>query len=291
MSLILRSWNFLVTRFVISKLSRLSSGFETLLQGGERILSEYVVVATGFGYFKHLPDEFIEVLPPGRFSHTCDFVDFEFLKGKRCLIIGGRQSAFEWASLASENGAVSVYVSHRHETPEFKQSDWSWVRPLVDATETNPSWFRKLSSVEREKIFRHFWEEGRLKLEPWLSPKIMTDAIKICPNSRVASCRELPNGELEVILDVGRTLIVDHIFLATGYKVQMSRIPFLGAGNILSKLTTRNDYPLLDEHFQSDIPGLFFTSLPATQDFGPFFGFVIGAPASARVIGSFISES
>ncbi|MCI0618745.1 hypothetical protein L0244_37690 [bacterium] len=91
-------------------------------------------------------------------------------------------------------------------------------------------------------------------------------------------------------LDIGKTLIVDHILLATGYKVQMNRVPFLSAGNILEKLATRNGYPILDEHFQSNIPGLFFNSLPTTQDFGPFFGFVIGAPAAAKVIGSFIGN-
>ena len=280
-----------VQPLLVSAVNRTPHGFETIFHNSEKVLSEYIVVATGFGYFKNIPEEYLEKFPPGRFSHTCDAIDFEFLKGKSCLIIGGRQSAFEWASLLVEAGASRVHVSHRHDTPRFIQSDWSWVRPLVDATLTNPGWFRRLSSEEKDGIARHFWEEGRLKLEPWLGPRLKPDVVKVWPNSRVTSCKELPNGDLEVILDTGGRLVVNHIFLATGYKVQVNRIPFLSEGNILSGLTTRNDYPVLDEHFQSNVKGLFFTSLPATQDFGPFFGFVIGAPASARVIGSFISKA
>ncbi len=283
--------NIEVTSVLASHLNYISDRFETLLQNGEKIESKSVVVATGFGYFKHIPDDLIKILPAGRFPHSCDAVGFEFLKNKRCLIIGGRQSALEWASLAGEKGVATVHISHRHATPEFQLSDWSWVRPLADATVTSPDWFRQLSSDERDKIFKHFWEEGRLKLEPWLGSRLRTNAIKLWPNSQVMSCEELPNGELDVKLDIGKTLMVDHVLLATGYKVQMNRVPFLSAGNILENLATRNGFPILDAHFQSNVPGLFFNSLPATQDFGPFFGFLIGAPAAAKVIGSFISTN
>jgi hypothetical protein len=86
-------------------------------------------------------------------------------------------------------------------------------------------------------------------------------------------------------LDKGPTLTVDHIILATGYTVKMGRVAFLVQGNILDSLATRNGFPVLDEQFQTSVPGLFVTSLPATQDFGPFFGFTISARLSARVIG------
>jgi hypothetical protein len=104
------------------------------------------------------------------------------------------------------------------------------------------------------------------------------------PNG-MAACKELPNGELEVSLD-GSTLVVDQIILATGYKVNVEQIPLLTNGNILAHLETRNGFPVLDEHFQSNIPGLFFTSMCATQDFGPFFAFTAAIRTSAQLIGS-----
>jgi len=42
----------------------------------------------------------------------------------------------------------------------------------------------------------------------------------------------------------------------------------------------------VDEHFQSNIPGLFFTSMCAMQDFGPFFAFTVSVRASAALIGA-----
>jgi hypothetical protein len=96
----------------------------------------------------------------------------------------------------------------------------------------------------------------------------------------------MPNGELEVRLDNGTTLAVDQIILATGYKVKIGQIPLLANGNILGQLESRNGFPVLDEHFQSNIPGLFFTSMSATQDFGPFFAFTVSARVSATLIGS-----
>ena len=62
-------------------------------------------------------------------------------------------------------------------------------------------------------------------------------------------------------------------------------MPFLAQGNILPVLETRNGFPVLGEHFETNVPGLAITSMPATQDFGPFFGFTIAVRMSARVIG------
>ena len=104
------------------------------------------------------------------------------------------------------------------------------------------------------------------------------------PKTRIAAVHE-SHDALSVRLDNGRTFPVDAIILATGYRVQIDRVPFLARGNILDRLITHNGFPKLDEHFQTNIPGLFITSMPATQDFGPFFGFTYGVGTSAKVIG------
>ena len=45
-----------------------------------------------------------------------------------------------------------------------------------------------------------------------------------------------------------------------------------------------NGFPVLDEAFQTSLDGLYVTGFSATQDFGPFFGFVKGSPAAATLI-------
>lgn len=259
--------------------------FEAVLQDGESLRARNVVLALGFRYFKNVPESYSALFPPGCFAHTCDLVDLASLRGKRILIVGGRQSAFEWAALLNEAGAENVYLSYRHPTPAFQQSDWSWVNPIVDAIVENPSWFRRLTEEEKAQVNQRLWAEGRLKLEPWLGARITKDAIKVFPESHVTGCKELTNHELEVSLD-GSTVVVDQIVLATGYKVNVEKVPLLAQGNILGQLETRNGFPVLDEHFQSNLPGLFFTSMCATQDFGPFFAFTAGVRTSAKLIGS-----
>lgn len=274
----------------VRRLDEVSDGFIALLDDGTIISAKYVVVAIGFKYFSFIPDS-LKDLPKGSYTHSCDFVDMHSMKGKRVLILGGRQSAFEWAALLNEAGAKIVYLSYRHETPKFEQSDWSWVSPMVDRITEEPSWFRKLPIQEQENIGKKLWAEGRLKLEPWLAPRIKKDSIKLLQGTGLISCVRIDTGELKIMFDKAPNITADHIIIATGFKVNIRNVPFLAAGNILSKLNINNDFPVIDEYFQTNLPGLFITSMPASQDFGPFFGFTIAVRTSAKLIGKAITKS
>jgi lysine/ornithine N-monooxygenase len=259
--------------------------YSAITSTGDIITAKNVVIAVGLKYFKNIPPEFEEIFPPGTYTHTCDLANLETMQGRRCLILGGRQSAFEWAALLNEARAVTIHISHRHKSPAFARSDWSWVNRIVDNIVFEPHWFRTLSEEEKDLVSKKLWAEGRLKIEPWLEKRVMKQNIKLWPHTEVIACKKLPNGELEVVFDNSITIIVDHIILATGYKVMIRHVPFLPKGDILSKLEIKNNFPVLDESFQSNLPGLFFTSMAAAQDFGPFFGFTIAARTSAILIG------
>jgi len=261
-----------------------SDHFIATTADGDTIHARRVALAPGFKHFINIPDELKNRLPAGRYEHTCEFTDFTGSAGKRYLIIGGRQSAFEWAALLLEAGASAVHLSHRHDSPAFAESDWSWVNPLVDGMVANPDWFRNLSQEEKDEVSHKQWAEGRLKVEPWLEPQLRDDRLRVWPRTELTTCVEDDNGDLKISLSNGETLLVDHIVFATGYKVNIAQLPILASGNILNGLKTRNGFPELDDHFQTSIPGLFITSIPATQDFGPFFGFTVAVRASARLI-------
>jgi len=270
----------------IERLER-SSDKKTFVAGTvdrEVINARRVVLAPGFKHFTNVPADLKAKLPAGRFRHTCDFVDFSEAKDKRYLIIGGRQSAFEWAALLVEAGASAVHLSHRHDIPAFQESHWKWVKPLVDGMVENPKWFRSLSQEDKDAISHRLWAEGRLKIEPWLESRLQNERIHVWPHTEVLSCIEQDNGELKVELSNGEKVFVDQIILATGYKVDIARLPFLAAGHLLTELATRNGFPELNPRFETSVPGLFITSMPATQDFGPFFGFTIAVNVSAKLI-------
>jgi cation diffusion facilitator CzcD-associated flavoprotein CzcO len=211
-------------------------------------------------------------------------VNFEPLQGLHCLIIGGGQSAFEWAALMTEAGVAEVHLSYRHDTPQFIPSDWAWVDPLMEMAAAVRGWFRHLPAAERESIEKRFWIESRLKLEPWLAPRIRKPGINLWPHTSVEACKVSSNGKLSVRLSGGATVAVDHIILATGYRVNVQQVPYLSSTSILPRLKTHDGFPALDEDFQTSVPGLFLTGLAATRDFGPFYGFVRGCPSAARMI-------
>lgn len=259
--------------------------FEATLDDGEVVMAENVLITTGFGAGALVPNELAHILPEGSFWHTRDFVELESLAGRSCLIVGGRQSAFEWAALAHERGAAEIHISHRHETPRFAAADWSWVTPLLEQVAAHPGWYRNLSAEEREAITKRMWSIGRLQLEEWLWPRINNSRVHLWPRSQIQSCRRTSGRHLEVDLDIGQSITVDVILLATGYKADVHRLSFLENGNLLERVQTRNGSPILDEHFQSTVPGLYFTSKFAAQDFGHFFDFTAGVRVSARIIG------
>jgi cation diffusion facilitator CzcD-associated flavoprotein CzcO len=267
----------------IQRLDLVNDSLTALTVEGDTIQARNVVIAPGFTHFTNMPLELKSRLPAGRFVHTCDFTDFSSATGKSYLIVGGRQSAFEWAALILEAGAGAVYISHRHDSPAFAAADWSWVKPLVDAIADNPKWFRRLSQAEKDDVNHRLWAEGRLKVEPWLEARLNNDRVHVLPRTEVIECVE-SNDELRVTLSNGQTITCDQIVLATGYKVDITRLPMLAAGSILDQLATRNGFPVLDDHFQTSIKGLFITSMPATQDFGPFFAFTISVRVSAKLI-------
>lgn len=267
---------------LVSLLEKVDRQFLVTFEDGQRLTADAVVAAPGIARFPVIPEWAPASLPETRWSHTSALVRFEHLRGARVLVVGGRQSAFEWAALLAEAGAAAIHVVHRHDPPSFETSQWAFVDELMDNTIRIPGWFRRLSTTERDDIAQRFWAEGRLKLEPWLTPRLPEDIVHRRPQTAITSCRELPTGEIDVGLSSGERLQADHVLLATGYKPDLARIAYLHP--LLDRIETTDGFPMLDEHFQTSVPGLFMPGFVATRDFGPFFGFVRGCPAAATLI-------
>lgn len=277
-----------VRRDMIRELLKPDGRFEATLESGGHITADAVVAAPGVAHFQAIPEWVEQSLPPERWSHTCELVRFEEFGGTRVLIVGGRQSAFEWAALLADEGAEEVHVVHRHDPPTFAPADWSFVDEMMELTVEVPGWFRRLPVVEREAIARRFWGEGRLKLEPWLTPRLDKPSVHRWPRASVSACRELAGGEIEAELSDGTRLVVDHVILATGYKPDLSKVPYLAG--VIERVQLADGFPVLDEHFQSSLEGLFITGFPATRDFGPFFGFVRGCVPAATLAVAGLTE-
>lgn len=277
----------------VENLSRAGDGlFMAHLDNGDNIVARNVLCAPGVGYFPVLPEQFNEVssIYPDFVMHTSGIRTLDLFSGKRCVIVGGRQSAFEYAALLGEAGAAEVHVVFRHAAPSFEPSQWEWVDEMMNACEKTSSWYRSLPQAEREQIVARFWGEGRLKLEPWLTPRLDAANVQVHENQKIANVQQV-NGGIEVQLESGERIGCDRIILATGYKVDISRVPYLDQEALVANVKTQDGFPVLSPTFESSIPGLYFTGLCAARDFGPFFGFVRACNVSAKTIIGTIAES
>ena len=124
--------------------------FVASFEDGSQIGAERVVAAPGNGYFAHVP-EWSAQLPAGLGSHTSDFVRFDEVAGQRVLVVGGRQSAYEWAALLGEHDVDRVDIVHRHDVPRFDRVSWRFVDDYIEATIRIPGWWRSLSGPTRSR--------------------------------------------------------------------------------------------------------------------------------------------
>lgn len=261
-------------------LDQCDGGFVASIEDGSQICAEQVVAAPGNQYFAHLP-EWAAALPSGVGSHTCDLVRFDEVAGQRVLIVGGRQSAYEWAALLGEHCAERVDVVHRHEVPRFERVSWKFVDEYVEATVRVPGWWRSLPRADRDNISRRFWEVGRLTLEWWLTPRLRDERLHLWPNMHVVGTTT-ESGATVVTLSSGDRIGVDRVVFATGYKAELANVPYLQP--LISDIEVVDGFPVLDQNLQSSIAGLYFPGFAATRDFGPFFGFTKACPAAATLI-------
>ena len=76
-----------------------------------------IILATGFlgGGGKYVPNILTDRLPPARYAHTEDAIDFAALRGKTVGVIGAAASAFDAAGVALEHGAAAVHLFCRRD--------------------------------------------------------------------------------------------------------------------------------------------------------------------------------
>jgi NADPH-dependent 2,4-dienoyl-CoA reductase/sulfur reductase-like enzyme len=94
--------------------------------------------------------------------------------------------------------------------------------------------------------------------------------------------RVTPQGTgLRLELSDGTERDVDHMLFGTGFRPSVDRVPFL-SGSIRGQLREQDGFPILDDRFESSVPGLHFVGGLADRSYGPICRFVSGAGPTAR---------
>ena len=182
-----------VRRDLVVDLAKPDARFEAMLTSGESIVADAVVCAPGIRQYTNLPD-WAASISDERAAHTCDLVRFDELAGARVLIVGGRQSAYEWAALIREHGAERIDIVHRHDVPRFDRVSWKFVDEHVENTIKVPGYWRNLPKAQQKAIAARFWEVGRLTLEHWLTPRLDWEGIHRWPGTEIIDATPTGGG-------------------------------------------------------------------------------------------------
>ena len=121
----------------------------------------------------------------------------------------------------------------------------------------------------------------------WLKPRIVGKVL-LHESQQVQQVREVDDGVL-LRLSNDRALKADHVILGTGYRVDIKNLPMLHP-SLLAEIQTYLNAPILNNRFESSVPGLYFVGFSSVSSCGPLYRFVVGTQATAQRIVSSIVE-
>jgi len=273
------------------------AGFAVRLEDGETTTARRVVIAGGIAPFADRPAVF-EAIDAEFATHASEHRDLGVFAGRRVLVVGGGQSALESAALLKEAGA-SVEMVVREERIFFLRRapiihKLGPVTKLAFApAEVGPAGISRLVSAPR--VFRVLPRRTQDRfsvrsLRPagaaWLTDRVSAVPINL---GRTITAAQIHNARIQVTLDDGSRREADHVLLATGYRVDIAKYPFLPAA-ILGRVRQVDGYPILSTGFETTLPGLYVIGAPSAWSYGPLMRFVAGsefaAPTLARAIRS-----
>jgi thioredoxin reductase len=288
---------------LVVSIDRMPEGYRLRIDDGEVVKTRNVVLAVGITHFENVPDNLAH-LPADFLSHSARHNEVEIFIGRSVIVIGGGSSALDWAGLLHEAGVQVQLVSRQaalkfHGKPSGKQRSL-WQRIQHPQTGLGPGW-RSSFYANAPAAFHLLPESLRLEIVArtlgpsggWtIKDKVMGKVPTLLGHT--VQRAEILNGKVQLSLrsqdGTERKVEADHVIAATGYKVDLDCLTFLGS-EIRSKLKAVKNTPVLSADFESSEPGLYFVGVAAANSFGPVMRFAYGADFAARTVTRVLTKS
>ena len=280
----------------VSSIERHDGHFLLTLEDGRKVHSAAVVMAIGLYHYAHRP-ELYNRLPAGLVSHSCEHNDFSRFKGKQIVVIGGGQSAIEFSALIHEAGAIVDVVSRRPVpwlAPDRGNECTVLEQIMAPNASIGPGWqnwlldhmpylFYRLPQVIKDKYNRRYVSGAT----DWLRDRVIGKAT--LHEGQTAVKLEAVDGRVHATISDGDKVRADHVMLATGYRVDISKLPMIHP-SLRTEIKTDMGVPILSHWFESSVPRLYFVGLTSLRAFGPLYRFVAGCKATAERVASSVAR-
>ncbi len=189
--------------------------------GQRDVLARKVVLATGIdgGGAWHVPDLIARAVPPDRYAHTAQEIDFAALRGRRVGVLGAGASAFDNAATALEAGAASVSLClRRQQVPRVNPYRWMENAGFLGH-------FAELPDLMRWRFMRHIFDLNQPPPQETFWRCRRHDGFSFhtgCPWEAV----RLEDGEIVVDIPKG-VMRFDFLVIGTGFRIDLSLRPEL----------------------------------------------------------------
>jgi peptidoglycan/xylan/chitin deacetylase (PgdA/CDA1 family)/glycine/D-amino acid oxidase-like deaminating enzyme len=282
----------------VSRIERDGDRFLVTLADGRQVQSAAIVMAIGLAYYAHRPAEFRH-LTRELVSHSSEHNDFSRFQGKHVMVIGGGQSALEYSALLHEAGAAVHNVSRRPIdwlSPDREGERTLIQRILAPRSGIAPGWinwglqhmpylFNRLPQHKKDRILRAYLPAA---VSAWLKDRVLGKVI-LHEGQTVASAEEVA-GRVEATLSDGSALTIDHLIVATGYKIDVERLTMIDP-SLRAEIKTHHGAPLLSPWFESSVPAFYFVGATSLSAFGPLYRFVAGCRATGPRVARSIAKT
>jgi len=285
----------------VRKLEFGRNAFALHMDDDDIITAGRVIIAAGIRDFYNLPPQLDPIAGPLS-SHSADHHSLDNFIGKETLVIGGGASGVGLAGLMSERGA-SVTVAARkgriaYCDPPRPRSLWEKLQAPESGLGTG---WRSLACVVAPMVFyqmpqdfRHLVVRKHLGPAPgWTSRDAVERNVRVLLGARLA--RSATRGDMAAVTFLRQdgsetTVEAEHVIAATGYRVDMRRLRFIG-DSIMQKLALADHAPVLSRHFETSVPGLFVVGTAAANSFGPLLRFAYGAGFTSKRLTRFLHRT
>jgi len=281
----------------VSCIERQGGQFLVRLADGREVQSQAMVMTTGLYHYAHRPEPY-NGLPDGLVSHSSDHSDFGRFKGQDVMVIGGGHSAIEFAALLHEAGAAVQVVSRRPVRwwlPDRTNERTILERIMAPTTTMAPGWqnwvldnmpylFYRFPQ-QRKDSYNSNYVSGA---SSWLTDRVIGKVT--LREGRTVTNVEVVDGKIDATISDGTRARVDHILLATGYKVDINRLTMIHP-SLRAEIRTDMAIPLLSHWFESSVPGFYFVGFTSLRAFGPLYRSVAGCGATARRVARSVARA